>query len=158
MSKTDPNRRDFLKASAASLAAFTLFQNAKGEVMFNADTEPFSELVEITIPQLQAKMKSGELTARRLTEMYLKRIEQIDTKTRSVLEINPEALSIADALDKERKKGKVRSQLHGIPVLIKDNIDTADEMHTTAGSLALLTRPCRSRTRSSRRVFEKPEP
>jgi len=141
MSKTDPNRRDFLKASAAGLAVFTLFRNAKGEVMFNSHAEPFPELVEITIPQLQAKMKSGELTARRLTEMYLKRIEQIDQKTRSVLEVNPEALSIADALDKERKKGKVRSGLHGIPVLIKDNIDTADKMHTTAGSLALLDAP-----------------
>ena len=86
-------------------------------------------------------MKSGKLTSRRLVEMYLERIKQIDTKTHSVLELNPDALAIADAMDKERKKGKVRGPMHGIPVLIKDNIDTADKMHTTAGSLALLDAP-----------------
>jgi amidase len=73
--------------------------------------------------------------------MYLERIAAIDPKTKSVLETNPDALSIADAMDKERKKGKVRSALHGIPILIKDNIDTADKMHTTAGSLALVDAP-----------------
>jgi amidase len=135
------NRREFLKTGAAGLAALTLFGNAKGELIGFADGDPFPELVEITIPQLQAKMKSGQLTARRLTEMYLERIKQIDTKTRSVVEINPDALAIADGLDKERKKGKIRSQLHGIPILIKDNIDTADKMMTTAGSLALVGAP-----------------
>ncbi|MFL6468269.1 MAG: amidase family protein, partial [Pyrinomonadaceae bacterium] len=141
MSESNQNRRQFLKAGAAGLAAFTLFRDSKGEIMFSPDAEPFPELVEITIPQLQAKMRSGELTARRLTEMYLARIEQIDQKTHSVLQTNPDAFSIADALDKERKKGKVRSQMHGIPVLIKDNIDTADKMLTTAGSLALVDAP-----------------
>ena len=88
--------------------------------------DPYPELVEITIPQLQAKLKSGQLTSRRLVEMYIERIKMIDTKTRSVLELNPDTLAIADQMDKERKKGRVRSMLHGIPILIKDNIDTAD--------------------------------
>ena len=97
-------------------------------------------LNEITIDDLQQKMQSGELTARSIAEMYLKRIQEIDKegpKLNSVIELNPDALTIADALDKERKEGKVRGPLHGIPVLIKDNIDTADKMMTTAGSLAL---------------------
>ena len=96
---------------------------------------------EITISELQDKMKSGELSARKLTEMYLQRIKEIDPKLNSVLETNPDALKIADELDKERKNGKVRSMMHGIPILIKDNIDTADKMKTTAGSLALLDAP-----------------
>jgi amidase len=98
-------------------------------------------LAEATISDLQAQMKSGKLTARKLAEMYIERIGHIDSKTHSVLEVNPDALAIADALDKERRKGKVRSKLHGIPVLIKDNIDTADKMLTTAGSLALVDAP-----------------
>jgi len=134
-------RREFLKAGAAGFAAITLLRNAKGESISVADGDPFPELVEVTISELQSKMKAGQLTSRRLVEMYLERIKQVDTKTRAVLEINPDALAIADQLDKERKKGKVRSMLHGIPVLIKDNIDTADKMHTTAGSLALLDAP-----------------
>lgn len=132
------NRREFLKSTAGGLAAIMLFGNAKG---MSPDTDPFPELVEITIPQLQAQMKRGQLTARRLTEMYLERIKQVDTKIHAVLEINPDALAIADKLDKERKRGKVRSMLHGIPILIKDNIDTADKMMTTAGSLALVDAP-----------------
>lgn len=103
--------------------------------------EVFGEIREATVADLQAKMQSGTLTARRIAEMYLERIREIDPKLRSVIEINPDALAIADAMDKERKKGKVRSPLHGIPVLLKDNIDTADKMHTTAGSLALLDAP-----------------
>ena len=141
MTKKTQNRREFLKTSAAGLATITLMRNAKAEIPLFADADPYPELVEVTIPELQAKMKSGVLTSRRLVEMYLERIKQVDTKTRSVLELNPDALAIADQLDKERKKGKLRSQLHGIPLLIKDNIDTADKMHTTAGSLALLDAP-----------------
>jgi amidase len=140
MTKKDQNRREFIKAGTAGLATITLLGNSKVDAMF-VDGEPFPELIEITIPQLQAKMKSGQLTARRLTEMYLERIKQVDRKTRSVLEMNPDALLIADQLDKERKRGKVRSMLHGIPILIKDNIDTADKMQTTAGSLALVEAP-----------------
>jgi len=134
-------RREFLKTGAAGLAAITLFRDAKGEMKLFADGDPYPELVEETISNLQSKMKAGKLTSRRLVEMYLERIKEIDPKTLSVLEINPDALAIADALDKERKKGKIRSPLHGIPVLIKDNIDTADKMHTTAGSWALYDAP-----------------
>ena len=141
MNKKTQNRREFLKTSAAGLAAITLLRNAKGEIMLPTDADPFPELVEVTIGDLQAKMRSGQLTSHRLVEMYLERIKQVDTKTHSVLELNPDALSIADALDKERKKGKSARQLHGIPVLIKDNIDTADKMHTTAGSYALFDAP-----------------
>jgi amidase len=85
-------------------------------------------------------MKSGQLTSRSITEMYLKRIDEIDRNgpaVNSVIELNPDALSIADAMDAERKSGKVRGPLHGIPVLIKDNIDTADKMMNTAGSIAM---------------------
>lgn len=141
MSKKSQNRREFLKSGAAGLAAIALFRNAKGETTGFADGNPFPELVEVTIPQLQAKMKSGRLTARRLAEMYLARIREIDVDTRSVIELNPDALAIADQMDRERKKGRVRSMLHGIPVLIKDNIDTSDKMQTTAGSLALVDAP-----------------
>ena len=145
MNKNNQNRREFLKTAAAGFAAVNLLRNVNGEMIHLADGDPHPELVEITIPQLQAKMRSGELTSRRLVEMYLERIARIDTKTRSVLETNPDALAIADALDRERKKGKVRSMLHGIPVLIKDNIDTADKMHTTAGSIALIDAPVPAR-------------
>ena len=141
MNKKSQNRREFLKTGAAGLAAIALFRNAKGEIVNFVDGDPFPELVEVTITQLQAQMKSGKLTSRRLVEMYLERIKQVDTKTHAVLELNPDALAIAEQMDKERKKGKVRGPLHGIPVLIKDNIDTADKMHTTAGSLALLDAP-----------------
>src|ERR1041384_6569174 len=137
----EQNRREFIKTGVAGFATVALFRNAKGEMTIFPEGDPYPELVEVTISELQAKMKSGQLTSRKLVEMYLERIKVIDPKTRSVLELNPDALAIADALDKERKKGKMRSQLHGIPVLIKDNIDTADRMHTTAGSWALYDAP-----------------
>ncbi len=98
-------------------------------------------LNEATIDGLQQKMQQGEYTSRSITEMYLRRIDQIDKSgpaLRAVIEVNPDALDIADQLDKERKAGKVRGPMHGIPVLVKDNIDTGDKMMTTAGSLALL--------------------
>jgi amidase len=100
-----------------------------------------SEIQEASLQSLQAGIQSGKFTARQLTEMYLKRIEALDhggSRLNSVIEINPEALAIADSLDKERKSKGARSPLHGIPVLIKDNIGTADRMQTTAGSLALV--------------------
>jgi len=100
---------------------------------------PF-ELEEITIADLQSGMKSGRYTARAITEAYLGRIEALDRRgpaLRSILETNPDALAIADALDRERREKGPRGPLHGIPVLLKDNIDTADRMTTTAGSLAL---------------------
>ena len=144
------NRRKFIQSSTlASLAGISAFANLTACVRKADDGNPAINskpgddflLNEITIDQLQQKMQSGEWTARSITEMYLKRIEEIDKngpKLNSVIEINPEALTIADTLDKERKENKVRGPLHGIPVLIKDNIDTGDEMMTTAGSLALL--------------------
>ena len=97
-------------------------------------------LLEISIVELQQKMESGELTAVAITELYLDRILAIDKsgpKLNSVIEINPDALVIAEQLDKEREDGKVRGPMHGIPVMIKDNIDTADKMMTTAGATAL---------------------
>ncbi len=92
---------------------------------------------EISIQNMQAQMESGSLTARSLCEGYLDRIEQLDGKVNSVIELNPDVLEIADRLDEERKTGKVHGPLHGIPILIKDNIATKDRMQTTAGSLAL---------------------
>ena len=141
MSKTIHDRREFLKASASGLAGLALFRNMRGEVIQTAPHEPFPQLVEVTIDDLQAKMKSGQLTSRKLVEMYLERIHHLDAKLRSVVETNPDALAIADQLDKERKRGKLRSGIHGIPILIKDNLDTADKMLTTAGSLALIDAP-----------------
>lgn len=99
---------------------------------------PFAEA---TIDELQRRMAAGELTAHALTSAYLQRIAEIDQagpKLNSVIEVNPEALDIAAALDAERRAGKVRGPLHGIPILLKDNIATADRMETTAGSLALV--------------------
>jgi len=102
--------------------------------------KPF-EFDEATISDLQARMKSGVISARSLAQAYLVRLNEIDKNgpaINSVIEVNPDALSIADALDKERKEKGSRGPMHGIPVLIKDNIDTADNMQTTAGSLALV--------------------
>jgi amidase len=97
-------------------------------------------LQEWTISELQSMMTAGELTSRRLVELYLERIDAIDRngpKVNSVIETNPDALAIALLLDNERRRGKTRGPLHGIPILIKDNIDTHDRMQTTSGSLAL---------------------
>ncbi|HJR58220.1 MAG TPA: amidase [Vicinamibacterales bacterium] len=97
-------------------------------------------LDEMTIAQLQDAMAAGRQTSRQLVDLYSKRIAGIDRNgptLRSVIELNPDAGSIAEAMDAERRAGKVRGPLHGIPVVIKDNIDTADRMMTTAGSLAL---------------------
>jgi amidase len=101
---------------------------------------PAPELAELTFADLQARMAAGTDTARSLVAKYRQRIEALDQKgpmLRSVLELNPEADAIADQLDAERKAGKVRGPLHGIPILVKDNVDTGDKMTTTAGSLAL---------------------
>lgn len=94
-------------------------------------------LEEATINQIQEKLENGEFTSKELVLMYLHRISAFDSTLHSVLEVNPDALQIAEALDAERKEIGPRSRLHGIPILIKDNIDTHDKMHTSAGSLAL---------------------
>src|SRR4029453_15364318 len=96
------------------------------------------ELDEETIAHLQDGMANGVYSSRQLTQLYLQRIDRIDRRgpeLRSISEINPDALAIADALDVERKAKGVRGPLHGIPIVIKDNIDTADRMTTTAGWL-----------------------
>jgi len=105
---------------------------------------PSFELDEVTIADLQEGMKSGKYTARAITEKYLSRIEAIDKSgpaLNSVIEVNPDAVEIAESLDRERKEKGGRGPLHGVPLLIKDNIDTADKMMTTAGSLALVGGP-----------------
>lgn len=102
---------------------------------------PFSNLEEKTISEFQDALATGTLTARGLAEMYQKRIQALDQDgpaLKSVLELNPDALAIADELDEERRTKGPRGPLHGIPILLKDNIATADRMQTTAGSLALL--------------------
>lgn len=100
---------------------------------------PF-ELEEATVAELQKGMKEGKYTAEGITQLYLDRIEAIDKNgpaINAVIELNPEALDIARQLDEERKNGNVRGPLHGIPVMLKDNIDTGDRMQTTAGALAM---------------------
>jgi amidase len=131
-------RRDFLSLSAAASAAL-LVSNTEN-ISAQTDMKSF-DLEEVTVTQLQDAMKSGKMSSREITQKYLDRIALIDKKLNSVIETNPDALQIADAMDKERKSGKVRSAMHGIPILIKDNVDTADKMKTTAGSLALLDAP-----------------
>jgi amidase len=105
---------------------------------------------ELTVADLQKMMGEGAQTARSITEAYLRRIDAIDRRgpeLRSVIEVNPDAVALADALDAERKAGKLRGPLHGIPILVKDNIDSADKMATTAGSLALVgAKPARDAT------------
>jgi amidase len=153
-SKTRPNRRSFLQSAllggvaasltpayAAGAAARDLTERTPNAATpLPAEVKPF-ELDEVTIPQLQDGMKSGKYTAQSLVEKYLARIDEIDKRgpaVNAIIELNPDALSIAKALDQERNAKGARGPLHGIPVLIKDNIDTADRMMTTAGSLALV--------------------
>src|SRR5262245_29866254 len=128
------NRRDFLKKS--TLATATVLATPR----WTHATVAGFEFEEATLTALQDRMKAGSLTARALTRAYLDRIEALDRsgpRMRSILETNPEALAIADSLDRERKAKGPRGPLHGIPVLLKDNIDTRDKLTTTAGSLAL---------------------
>ncbi|MBD0372081.1 MAG: amidase [Pyrinomonadaceae bacterium] len=139
------NRRRFLQSSAMTTAlAFVtplLSRAAEPAAVFSHTGTRAFELDEATIGDLQAGMQRGRWTARSLAEKYLARIDEIDRrgpKLNSVIELNPDALKIAESLDRERKAGASRGPLHGIPVLIKDNIDTADRMMTTAGSLALV--------------------
>ena len=137
------NRRRFLGLSAGAAAAAAACGNGaprtgrtSSEEAPAAPAAPFT-LAERTFAELQAAMAARELTARDIVDQYLARIAAVDRRLRSVIETNPEATDIADALDAERAAGRVRGPLHGIPILLKDNIDTADRMTTTAGSLAL---------------------
>jgi amidase len=142
------NRRKFLGdslfVSAVSVAGFDFLQGCtpaeKGDARNVLPTADSFSLSEITIEELHKKMAVGEATSESIVKSYLERIAAIDkggVKLNSVIELNPDALSIARSLDVERQNGKMRGLLHGIPVLIKDNIDTGDQMMTTAGSLAL---------------------
>ena len=142
-------RRDFLTgATLATVGIITLFiegchdtkKNIGEATLDSHDTSEF-ELDEETISSLQKKLTSGKYTSQNLVELYLKRIENIDNngfKLNAIIEINPDAVSIAKEMDKERSEGKTRGVLHGIPIVIKDNIDTSDKMQTTAGSLAMV--------------------
>jgi len=143
-----PNRRGFLKSgmlTGVAAAALPSFSRGAGVDTSAAPAalpplKPF-ELGEITVAELQGEMRSGRLTARSLAEKYLARIEKVDKHgpaVNSVIEVNPDALAMAAELDRERKAKGPRGPLHGIPVLIKDNIATRDRMMTTAGSLALV--------------------
>jgi amidase len=139
------SRRNFLHAATLTTAAATYPALGSARAL---DTSPADEkfqrdfeLDEITIDGLQNALATGQYSSRSLTEKYLARIHEIDKSgpmLNAVIELNPGALDIADSLDQERKTKGARGPLHGIPLLIKDNIDTSDLMHTTAGSLALV--------------------
>jgi amidase len=149
------NRRTALRLAAFAAAATPLLsqvattspahaQTSDGE---DAGTTEIGELDERTIAGLQADMKTRKTTSREITSDYIGRIQRLDPRLHSIIEINPDALSIAQALDDERQGGHTRGPLHGIPILLKDNIDTADKTHTGAGSLALLsTQPTQDAT------------
>jgi len=134
-------RRKFLQTTAlASVMAVAKPTSILGSALLSTPPKEF-ELDEVTIAELQDGLKSGKFTARSLVRKYLERIDDVDKggpSINSVIELNPDAVAIAEALDRERKEKGARGPLHGIPVLIKDNIGTADRMMTTAGSLALL--------------------
>jgi amidase len=144
LSETANSRREFLKLGTCA-GALAFVSPVSGEERTSPDAaaypaKPF-EFEEATVADLQRGMESGKHTAHSIAESYLARIDKLDKHgpaVNSVIELNPDALAIAAALDKERMDKGARGPLHGIPVLIKDNIDTADRMMTTAGSLALL--------------------
>ena len=144
-----PTRRRFLQASVIGGVATAVAMPLRpllAKVRENLPPRPPAEVLsfefdEITIGDLQDGLKSGKYTAHSIAEKFLARIDQIDKQgpaVNAVIEVNPDALAIAEALDKEQKDKGPRGPLHGIPMLIKDNIDTADRMMTTAGSLALV--------------------
>ena len=137
-------RRDFLRVSALTVGATacgSVDEERPGETTaLVRETLSNFQLEEIAIADLTASMRSGDRTTRSIVSQYLSRIQELDRQgpmLQSVIETNPDALNISEELDRERDAGTVRSPLHGVPVLLKDNIDTADQMTTTAGSLAL---------------------
>lgn len=138
------SRREFVELGslAAAVAAIPALARVRpaAPIELPPDQQNFP-LAEMTIAQLQDGMQSGKLTSRGITQAYLGRIAAMDRTgptLRAVLETNPDALALAGQLDQERRQGKVRGPLHGIPVIVKDNIDTHDKMQTCAGSLALV--------------------
>ncbi len=144
------SRRSFLRWSALAGAGATVAGSWTGSASAapaggpGSIAEPAREIEEATVAELQSAMERGGLTSFELVNMYLERIRELDQSgpnVNSVIQINPQARAIAKARDKERKAGNVRGPLHGIPILLKDNIDTGDRMMTTAGSLALVGAP-----------------
>jgi len=129
-------RRKFLGTTALSSAA--LLSGGLASLLRPPSALADEPFIEATIPQLQIMMASGQLTSKDLVKGYLTRIGSLNSLLHSVIETNPNAVSIAQHLDNERRRGTVRGPLHGIPVLVKDNIATDDNMETTAGSLALV--------------------
>ena len=147
-------RRDFLAATGAALSAAFLPDGRAQQAPAAGNSFEFEEA---TIRALGERMARGELTAVRLVEAYSARISAIDRggpHLRSVLALNPEALSIAETLDRERAAGRLRGPMHGIPILLKDNIATGDRMATTAGSLALAGVRCKDDAALVRRLRE----
>ena len=118
-----------------SLLALLLFFQCANKT--DVTTPTIFQFEEMTIVEMQEGYKNGQFSVQEVAKAYLDRIKAIDPKLNSVLTINPEAMKIAEQLDQELKEGKVRGNMHGIPVLLKDNIDTGDKMPTTAGSRAL---------------------
>ena len=136
MRRDDWTRRGFLAATAA--AGLRCAREQERETATGAPAA--FELEEVSLDALRSKLEADELTAERAVGLYLERIREVDAlgpAINAVIELNPDALEIAAGLDEERKQGNLRGPLHGVPILIKDNIDTADKMQTTAGSLAL---------------------
>src|SRR6266496_3511816 len=129
-------RRKFIGTTALSSAAL-LSGGITSLVQRSASAARGFGFIERTIPELQAAMASGQLTSRELTLGYINRIASLNPLLHSVIEVNPNAIAIATTLDVERRNGHVRGPLHGIPLLVKDNIATDDQMQTTAGSLAI---------------------
>ena len=141
-------RRGFLTSAVLGGAAAIAFPALGSARELSKASLPFQtkgfEFEEVTFDALHQGMQSGKFTARSITQAYLDRIAELDQsgpRVNSVIELNPDAIAIADALDKERKEKGSRGPLHGIPVLVKDNFDTADKMLTTAGSLSLVDCP-----------------
>lgn len=142
----DNSRRRFLRLGVTATLAGTATPALRAARVVDAAPEAPAavkdfELDEVTIDDIQKGLQSGAHSSHELTEKYIARIHEIDKvepMLNSVIELNPDALQIADALDQERKIRGVRGPLHGVPILLKDNIDTGDRMNTTAGSLALL--------------------
>src|SRR5438034_5229637 len=144
MNKQTPNRLDlghtvtrrkFVGTTALSSAA--LLSGGLASLLRAPSLLADEPFIEATIPQLQALMASGQLTSRQLTQGYIRRIQSLNPLLHSVIELNPNAIAIATQLDVERRRGIVRGPLHGIPILVKDNIATDDQMQTTTGSLAI---------------------
>ena len=135
------NRRDFIKLGAQLGALGSVIVSGGTMAATSAQASATLNIVEANVADLQAAMRSGKLTSQKLVKLYLARIRAIDKagpRINSIIELNPDALSIAKALDLERKSTGPRGPLHGIPILLKDNIATADKMQTTAGSMALM--------------------